>query len=104
MATYNQVIQIQKLNDDTELYNDYYRCHAQVNKTGGNEYLIAGSVSTKNKFTFIVRYCEELKNLQFDTQTYRIVFNGVIFNILDADDFMQRHKTIKIIGESINGQ
>lgn len=100
----NQKIQIQKLNDDNDSYSGYYSCHAQVNKTGGNEYLIAGSVSTKNKFTFIVRYCEELKNLQFDTQTYRIVFNGVIFNILDADDFMQRHKTIKIIGESINGQ
>lgn len=100
----NQKIQIQKLNDDNDSYSNYYSCHAQVNKTGGNEYLIAGAVSTKNKFTFIVRYCEELKNLQFDTQTYRIVFNGVIFNILDADDFMQRHKTIKIIGESINGQ
>lgn len=100
----NQKIQIQKLNDNNDSYKDYYACHAQVNKTGGNEYLIAGAVSTKNKFTFIVRYCEELKNLQFDTQTYRIVFNGIIFNILDADDFMQRHKTIKIIGESINGQ
>lgn len=100
----NQKIQIQKLNDNNDSYKDYYTCHAQVNKTGGNEYLIAGAVSTKNKFTFIVRYCEELKNLQFDTQTYRIVFNGIIFNILDADDFMQRHKTIKIIGESINGQ
>ena len=52
----NQKIQIQKLNDDNDSYSDYYSCHAQVNKTGGNEYLIAGSVSTKNKFTFIVRY------------------------------------------------
>lgn len=100
----NQKIQIQKLNEDIDSYSDYYSCHAQVNKTGGNEYLIAGAVSTKNKFTFIVRYCEELKKLQFDTQSYRIIFNGIIFNILDADDFMQRHKTIKIIGESINGQ
>ena len=100
----NQKIQIQKLNEDNDFYSDYYSCHAQVNKTGGNEYLIAGAVSTKNKFTFIVRYCEELKKLQFDTQSYRIIFNGIIFNILDADDFMQRHKTIKIIGESINGQ
>lgn len=100
----NQKIQIQKFNEDNDSYSDYYSCHAQVNKTGGNEYLIAGAVSTKNKFTFIVRYCEELKKLQFDTQSYRIIFNGIIFNILDADDFMQRHKTIKIIGESINGQ
>lgn len=99
----NQKIQIQKFNEDNDSYSDYYSCHAQVNKTGGNEYLIAGAVSTKNKFTFIVRYCEELKNLQFDTQTYRIIFNGIVFNIIDADDFMQRHKTIKIIGESING-
>ncbi len=100
----NQKIQIQKLNEEDNSYVDYYNCHAQVNKTGGNEYLIAGAVSTKNKFTFIVRYCTELKDLQFDTQTYRIAFNGVIFNIIDADDYMQRHKTIKIIGESINGQ
>lgn len=99
----NQKITIQKVNDD-DIYQDYYVCHAQVNKTGGNEYLVAAAVSTKNKFTFIVRHCEELKTLQFDTQTYRIVFNGIIFNIIDADDFMQRHKTIKIIGESINGQ
>lgn len=98
----NHKIQVQKLNENTNLYEDYYSCHANVNKTGGNEYLIAGAVSTKNKFTFVVRYCKELKNLQFDTQSYRIVFNDIVFNILDADDFMQRHQTIKIIGESIN--
>lgn len=99
----NQKIMFQKLNEENNSYSDYYTCHSQVNKTRGNEYLIAGAVSTKNKFTFVVRYCEELKNLQFDTQTYRIIFNDIIFNIVDADDFMQRHKTIKIIGESING-
>lgn len=99
----NQKIMIQKLNEENNSYSDYYTCHSQVNKTSGNEYLIAGAVSTKNKFTFVVRYCEELKNLQFDTQTYRIIFNDIIFNIVDVDDFMQRHKTIKIIGESING-
>lgn len=99
----NQKIMIQKLNEENNSYSDYYTCHSQVNKTSGNEYLIAGAVSTKNKFTFVVRYCEELKNLQFGTQTYRIIFNDIIFNIVDADDFMQRHKTIKIIGESING-
>lgn len=98
----NHKIQVQKLNENTNLYEDYYSCHANVNKTGGNEYLIAGAVSSKNKFTFVVRYCKELKNLQFDTQSYRIVFNNIVFNILDADDFMQRHQTIKIIGESIN--
>lgn len=98
----NHRIQVRKLNENTNLYEDYYSCHANVNKTGGNEYLIAGAVSTKNKFTFVVRYCKELKTLQFDTQSYRIVFNDIVFNILDADDFMQRHQTIKIIGESIN--
>ncbi len=36
----NQKIQIQKLNDDNDSYSDYYSCHAQVNKTGGNEYQI----------------------------------------------------------------
>ena len=102
MAVFNQIIKIQKLNEDTQEYDDYYTCHAQVNKTGGDEYLIAGAVSTKNKFTFIVRYCNELKNLQFDTQSYRIVFSNVVFNIIDADDFKQKHITIKIIGESIN--
>ena len=101
MSTFNHLIQFQKL-DENNVYNDYYSCHAQVNKTGGNEYLVAGAVSNKNKFTFVVRYCKELKDLQFDTQTYRIIFNGITFNILDADDFKQNHKTIKIIGESIN--
>lgn len=99
----NQVVQIQKFNENTNQYQNYYTCHAQVNKTGGNEYLVAGTVSTKNKFSFIVRYCSELKDLQFNTQSYRIIFNGIIFNILDADDFKQQHKTIKIIGESILG-
>ena len=101
MSTFNHLIQFQKLNEDN-VYNNYYSCHAQINKTGGDEYLIAGAVSTKNKFTFVVRYCKELKDLQFDTQTYRLIFNGITFNILDADDFKQNHKTIKIIGESIN--
>lgn len=99
----NQKIQIQKLIENTNEYQDYYECHAQVNKTGGNEYLVGGTISTKNKFTFVVRYCNELKTLPFDTQAYRIIFSGIIFNIIDADDFMQNHKTIKIIGETING-
>ena len=101
MSTFNHLIKFQKLNA-TNVYEDYYSCHAQINKTGGDEYLVAGAVSTKNKFTFVVRYCIELKDLQFDTQTYRIIFNNITFNILDADDFKQKHITIKIIGESIN--
>lgn len=101
--TLNNKIKIQKLVDDTEQYQDYYECHAEVNKTGGKEYLVAGAVSTKNTFTFKVRYCKELYNLQFDTQSYRIIFNDTIFNIIDADDFKQQHKILKIIGESING-
>ena len=41
----NQKIQIQKLNDDNDSYSDYYSCHAQVNKTGGNIKIIGESIN-----------------------------------------------------------
>lgn len=101
--TLNKKILIQKLNIDENEYEEYYNCHAEVNRTGGGEYLLAGAVSTKNKFTFQVRYCKELKDIQYNTQKYRIIYDDVLFNVVDADDFKQKHKFIKIIGESING-
>lgn len=99
----NKIVNFQKIVDNSNDYIDYYKCHANVKKSSGKETLVTGVITSKNKLNFIVRNCKELKSLPFDTQAYRIIYNGITFNIIDADDFQESNTFISIVAENING-
>lgn len=100
--TYYRPITIQKINKDTELWEDVYSVHASVNKAqDDNEYLRAGAIRQKRRIVFEIRYFADLEAISYNTQYYRIIFEGVTFNITSYDDYMLQHRTVKFLGESV---
>ncbi len=94
--TFDRPIIIQKINTVTELWEDVFKVHASINKAKtDDEYLTAGAIQGKKNLTFEVRYFASLEDIGFNIQSYRIVYQGVPYDIKDYDDFMLRHKTVK---------
>mgnify|MGYP003540020190 CR=1 FL=1 len=60
MASYSIPILIQKLNLETEKWEDYYSTHTNINKVGGKEYTQASTNISNSTFNFKVRYCKEI--------------------------------------------
>ena len=97
---FDRPITIQKINE-AEDWEDVFKVHASINKAkSDDEYLNAGAVQGKRNLTFEVRYFKALEDISYNTQLYRILYQGVPFNIKDYDDFMLQHKTVKFLGVS----
>lgn len=97
--TYDKPITIQVQDGKTEQWADKFNLHARVNKTGGGQALNAGADQYRASLTFEVRYAKELEDIKFNPQPYRIKYRGRTFKVVDYDDFMERHLTIKLVGE-----
>ena len=97
--TYDKPITIQKQDAKTEKWADELHLHARVNKTGGGQALNAGADQYRASLTFEVRYVKALEDLRFNPQPYRIVYRGRTFKVVDYDDFMERHISVKLVGE-----
>ena len=90
---------IQRIDPDTEDWTDLLHLHAlQVNKTGGGETFVAGAEQYKLRLTFEVRYCKALEDVVHNPQEHRIVYRGRTYNIQDYDDFMEQHRTVRLVG------
>lgn len=98
---FDRPIVIQKIDEITEKWSDVYKLHAHINKASGdNEYLGSGAIQGKRTLTFEVRYFADLEDISFNMQMYRIVYQGVPYDIKDYDDYMLKHKSVKILGVS----
>lgn len=99
---FDRPIMLQKLDEDTEKWVDIQKLRANINKARSNEYLSSGAIQSTQDLEFKVRYCPPLKNIPLNTQLYRIIYNSDIYDVVDYDDFMLRHRTVKIIGSAKN--
>lgn len=98
---YDKPIEIQIIDELTEEWTTVYRVRARINKAKTNsEYLNAGATQNKVALTFEIRYFSNLEKLKYDTQSYRILYQGVSFNIEDYDDYLLQHKTVTLLGVS----
>lgn len=98
---YDRPIIIQRINDVTEIWEDLYTIHATINKASGdNEYLNAGAVQGKRSLTFEVRYFTALEDISLNLQSYRILYQNTPYDIKDYDDYMLRHKSVRLLGVS----
>lgn len=99
--TFDRPVTIQRINEATEEWEDVYKLHARINKASNDsEYLNAGAIQGKRTLTFEVRYFADLEAIAFNKQIYRIVYQGVPYDIKDYDDFMLTHRTVKFLGAS----
>lgn len=98
---YDRPIIIQKIDDITEDWVDVYKVHAYINKARTDDkYLDAGAIQGKKHLTFEVRYFKALEDISLNIQRYRVVYQDIPYSITDYDDFMLKHKTVKILGVS----
>ena len=98
---YDRPISIQRINELTETWEDVFKVHASINKAKtDDEYLSAGAGQGKRNLTFEMRYFKDLEAISLNTQLYRIVYQDVPYDIKDYDDYMLKHKTVKILGVS----
>lgn len=101
IKTFDRSITIQKINEQTEQWEDVYKVHACINKSKtDNEYLNAGAIQAKRNLIFEIRYFSMLEEISYNLQTFRIMYSDVPFNIEDYDDYMLMHKTVKLLGTS----
>lgn len=104
MATYNQLISIQKLNNDTEIWEEYHSTHAEINKASGKEYFNASTNITSSTYNFKTRYCELLEDIQYNTALYRIVYRNRIFDIKNTDNKNLKNHELIIVGDFNNAK
>ena len=97
--SYDKPIIVQRLDKDTEEWIDTLHLHARVNKTGGGQTLNAGADQFHAVLTFEVRYCKALEAVRYHPQFYRLVYRSHTFKVTDYDDFMEQHRTVRIVGE-----
>lgn len=101
--TYDRPIVIQKIDEDTEVWSDLWFLHARINKTTGSEFVEAGAIQSQTTKTFELRYFAGLEDVDFNRGLYRIVYRGYNFNIVDYDDYMEKHRTVRLKGISYVG-
>lgn len=75
-------------------WTDFYSCAAYANNLSGKEYWEASQVNAQTELNFVIRYCSEVKDL--DSEHYRIIFRGKIYNISFVDNVQYKNKTLKI--------
>lgn len=97
---YDKPITIQIQDSNAETWEDKWKLHARVNKTGGGQAQSAGADQYKATLTFEVRYFPALEELRFNPQPYRILYRGHTFKLVDYDDYMEQHQNIKLVGEA----
>lgn len=97
--TYDKPITIEVQHPETEEWTEVMRLHARVNKAGGGTTLNAGADQYHVRLTFEVRYLLRLAEIALNVQPYRVVYRGRTFKVIDYDDFMEQHQTIKLVGE-----
>lgn len=73
---------------------DYYTCSAFVNNLSGKEYWEAAQVNAQKEIYFLIRYCSETAGM--DTEHYRILFRGQIYNITFMDNVKYQNRILKL--------
>lgn len=97
--TYDKPIIIQTQDPDTEQWADKLHLHARVNKTGGGTSVNAGADQYQVKLNFDLRYVAALQEIAYSVQPYRIMYRGRKFKVIDYDDYMEQHRTVRLVGE-----
>ena len=98
--TYDKPITVQVQDKVTEKWTDKLHLHARVNKTGGGQTFNAGADQYRVSLTFEVRYFKALEELRYNPQPFRVLYRGHSFKLTDYDDFMEEHRTVKLVGEA----
>ena len=103
---YDKIIQIQKLNQETDewelllLPSGKAERHAEVNRVRSKEFSEAGAERSEQTMGFRLRYAKSLRPIRLNTQLYRILYEGALYDITSYDDYKEQHQTVVLEGGS----
>ena len=92
-----------EIGNDLTAWVEYLQLSAGANGLSGSEYWEAQAQQSENTIVFTIRWSAKTKVLEAKnaTQTYRILFNGVIYNIAHVDNPLFSNQTLKIKAVSV---
>ena len=74
-------------------WEDYFSCYATISGENGSEKAEVGQTVEKGTICFTVRYCRVVSDVS--STGYRILFKGVIYNIISLDHLNYKKKSMK---------
>ncbi len=86
-----------EIGNHRSVWEDIYSCAAYANNLSGKEYWAAKQLNAQSELDFIIRYCSEVSEL--DSEHYRILFHGEVYNITFVDNVQYKNKSVKIRAE-----
>ena len=101
LGEWKERIMIQKSTPGTDkagnhvlTWMDHYTCYAYVNNLSGKEYWEAAQVNAQKEIYFLIRHCSEIAEM--DTEHYRVLFRGQIYNITFLDNVKYQNRILKL--------
>ena len=98
-TVFDKPVDLQKQNEDTEIWETVQHLHAEVNKAGGTENFAARADQFHAKLQFKVQYFPGIESVRDAPQLWRILYAGKQYQVIDYDDYKEQHKTVRIVGE-----
>lgn len=94
-------VKLQQQDPTTEAWTDVKQLHAiKVNRAGGGETYNAGADQYHPRLMFEFRWRRLLEALRYNTQQFRLVYQGHTFNVVGYDDYMEKHLIVRLVGEA----
>ena len=87
------VVSADEIGNRRDVWEDYFSCYSTVGGEKGSEQFEAGQDVATANISFSVRWCSVLENV--DSQGYRILFRGEIYNIISVDHMNYKKKSLK---------
>lgn len=88
-----------EIGNRTNRWEDYHSCFAYVNLASGKEYEAAGQTLPGDSAVFTIRWCEKLAGM--DCGTFRVLFQGRIYNLVCVDNIQYLDQRLKLTGERV---
>lgn len=106
---YNKKIEVQLLTEtEDEIkqqitgWETFFRPWAEVKCTGGREYYAAAQTNSENDMTFKIRWSRKIAGKL--TSVLRIVYDGIIYNVVHIEDVNEQHREFVIRARQLNGE
>lgn len=106
---YNKKIEVQFLTEtEDEIrqqitgWKTFFRPWAEIKCTGGREYYAAAQVNSENDMTFRIRWSRKIAGKL--TSELRIVYGGIVYNVVHIEDVNEQHRELVIRARQLNGE
>lgn len=96
---YDKPVMLQQQIPETGAWTDVQHLHVNVNKAVSPQGFSAENERLRQRLLFRLRYYSELENVRNHLQDYRIVYNGLHYELTDYDDYNERRRVVKLTGE-----